>query len=413
MYRLIHTSDWHLGQHFRGQTRELEHRLLVAWLLEQVQRYQVDAVLIAGDLFDTVSPPSYARQQYHHLLDQLKQQGCQCLILGGNHDSVAVLSELKPLAHHIGAYILPTLYDTTLDAQIVTLQDRDGQPAALLCAVPYIRPRDVMTARDDLVASSKEQALLTAITQHYQRVYEAARAKAATLGQPDLPIIGTGHLTAAQASKSGDERELYIGTLHAVPLSAFPPFDYLALGHIHRPQVLQASPPIIYSGAPFPVSFSESQHAKQMQLIEIENNALHHRALEVPRFQRLVSVQGGREAVFKQVKQLVQQADTLLADHQCPTIWLHVQIETSDAPQNLQHQLNEMIAEAPIRLLTLERVGQIQALSQALPQLTLDEITHDQVFARRLAATDLTEEEQAMLQVLYAQTVAGLTDEMP
>ena len=95
--RLLHTSDWHLGQHFMGKTREAEHRAFLAWLLEQVREREVDAVLVAGDVFDTGAPPSYARELYNHFIVELRQAGAELVILGGNHDSVATLGESRTL----------------------------------------------------------------------------------------------------------------------------------------------------------------------------------------------------------------------------------------------------------------------------------------------------------------------------
>ena len=86
--RILHTSDWHLGQHFIGKTRQAEHRALIAWLLEQVSALNIDAVLLAGDVFDTGAPPSYARELYHQLLAGVAA-GASLLVVGGNHDSAA------------------------------------------------------------------------------------------------------------------------------------------------------------------------------------------------------------------------------------------------------------------------------------------------------------------------------------
>ncbi len=95
--RILHTSDWHLGQHFMGKSRQAEHQALIAWLLEQVAEHQVDAVLIAGDIFDTGTPPSYARELYSQLVVRLHEAGVALLLLGGNHDSPATLGESREL----------------------------------------------------------------------------------------------------------------------------------------------------------------------------------------------------------------------------------------------------------------------------------------------------------------------------
>ena len=104
--RLLHTSDWHLGQSFMNHSREREHTALIDWLLEQVQVQQVDAVLIAGDIFDTGTPPSYARALYYRLIAELHRLNVALLLLGGNHDSVSVLGESLPLLQHLQTTVI-------------------------------------------------------------------------------------------------------------------------------------------------------------------------------------------------------------------------------------------------------------------------------------------------------------------
>lgn len=397
MYRLIHTSDWHLGQHFKGQTREREHQQLIGWLLQQVQAHQVDAVLIVGDLFDTVSPPSYARQQYHDLIDRLKQAGCELIILGGNHDSVAVLSELKPLAAHINMRVLPSLSTMTLAEGTIVLHDRQGQPAAVLCAVPFIRPRDVLTAQQDIQASDKQAAMLSGISQHYQQVYTAGRQLAA--GHGDIPVIGTGHLTTVRASRSESEREIYIGTLEAVPLKAFPEFDYLALGHIHQPQVIREQPPIYYSGSPIALSFDERVQQKSVQLISIDQGQLAMQALPIPVFQTLQTIRGNREQIVAEVTSLVAQFP------EPPGVWLDVQVETTEAAQLLLEQLHQLIAGSGVRILQFRRMAGTTASITAgsHSQLNLSELTHEQVFSQRLEQSDMDDLTCKALTELYRQ----------
>src|SRR5690554_7123572 len=117
-FRLIHTSDWHLGQHFFGKSRLSEHSAFLAWLLEQVQKHQVDAIVIAGDLFDIGSPPSYARELYNRFVVDVHQAGCQLIVLGGNHDSVATLNESRELLAQLNAQVISGVREV-LDEQVL------------------------------------------------------------------------------------------------------------------------------------------------------------------------------------------------------------------------------------------------------------------------------------------------------
>lgn len=259
--RILHTSDWHLGQHFMGKTRQAEHQAFCDWLIEQVRAQAVDAVLIAGDIFDTGAPPSYAREQYNRFIVELRATGCELVVLGGNHDSVAMLGESKTLLAQLGTRVIPGVCEQ-LDEQLLVLHRRDGSVGALLCGIPFIRPRDVLLSLAGQSAQDKQQSLQQAIQQHYQELYALAVAKRDELGG-EVPIIATGHLTTVGASASDSVREIYVGSLEAFPTSAFPPAAYIALGHIHRPQKVGGLEHIRYCGSPIALSFDEAKQQKK------------------------------------------------------------------------------------------------------------------------------------------------------
>lgn len=231
--KILHTSDWHLGQHFMGQTRQAEHRQFCDWLVAQADLHQIDAIIIAGDIFDTGTPPSYAREQYNEFIVALHRTGTRLVVLGGNHDSVATLSESRTLLAQLHTHVIPGV-TADPEQQVLILPRRDGTPGAVLCAIPFIRARDVLQSQAGQSANDKQLSLQTAIHDHYRQLYALALAKRDALGLP-LPVIATGHLTTVGASASDSVREIYVGALEAFPTSAFPPADYIALGHIHRP----------------------------------------------------------------------------------------------------------------------------------------------------------------------------------
>ena len=106
--RILHTSDWHLGQNFYSKSREAEHQAFLDWLLETAQTHQVDAIIVAGDVFDTGSPPSYARTLYNRFVVNLQQTGCHLVVLAGNHDSVATLNESRDIMAFLNTCLLYT-----------------------------------------------------------------------------------------------------------------------------------------------------------------------------------------------------------------------------------------------------------------------------------------------------------------
>ena len=270
--RILHSSDWHLGQHFMGKTRQAEHQAFCAWLLEQVHEHRVDAVLVAGDVFDTGAPPSYAREQYNRFVIDLRDAGAQLVVLGGNHDSPAMLGESQALLAALGTRVVPGVAADPQD-QVLVLRGRDGEPGAVLCAIPFVRARDVLQSQAGQSAADKQLSLQQAIQAHYAQLFALAEQRRDSLGG-GLSILATGHLTTVGVSASESVREIYVGALEAFPTSAFPPAAYIALGHIHRPQKVGGLEHIRYSGSPIPLSFDEAGQAKEVLLVEVDGEGL-------------------------------------------------------------------------------------------------------------------------------------------
>ncbi len=146
--RILHTSDWHLGQNFYSKSRAAEHQAFLDWLLETAQAHQVDAIIVAGDIFDTDSPPSYARELYNRFVVNLQQTGCHLVVLAGNHDSVATLNESRDILAFLNTTVIASAgYAPRL------LHRRDGSPGAVLCPIPFLRPRDIITSQAGLSAA--------------------------------------------------------------------------------------------------------------------------------------------------------------------------------------------------------------------------------------------------------------------
>lgn len=402
--RILHTSDWHLGQHFMGKTRQAEHQAFCTWLIEQVREQAVDAVLIAGDIFDTGAPPSYAREQYNRFIVELRASCCELVVLGGNHDSVAMLGESKTLLAQLGTRVIPGVCEQ-LEEQLLVLHRRDGAPGAILCGIPFIRPRDVLQSQAGQSAQDKQQSLQQAIAQHYQSLYALAEAKRAELGG-DLPIIATGHLTTVGASASDSVREIYVGSLEAFPTSAFPPAAYIALGHIHRPQKVGGLEHIRYCGSPIALSFDEAKQQKEVLLVDLNGQGLQAiTALPVPRFQPLLSLRGSLKGLEVQIKQAAEQGRAE------QPVWLEVLVGTDDYLSDLQLRIAALCEGLPVEVLRIRRErGNASASLQGQAKETLDELSVEDVFAQRLSSESLDETEQARLLGLYQQVVTELRE---
>ncbi|PTU65047.1 exonuclease subunit SbcD [Chromobacterium sp. Panama] len=403
--RILHTSDWHLGQHFIGKTRLAEHQAFIHWLLEQADVHRADVVLVAGDIFDTGAPPSYARELYNGLIASAHRAGVQLVLLGGNHDSVATLAESRALLSYLSASVVPALSEDPAD-QVLMLKRRDGEPGALLCALPYIRPRDVLRSQAGQSAEQKQQSLQDAIRERYRQVYEQALRRREQLGLP-LPIVASGHLTTVGASASESVREIYVGALEAFPSNAFPPADYIALGHIHRPQKVGGHEHIRYSGSPIPLSFDEAGQGKEVLLAELDEQGLGSvRPLAVPCFQPLRSVRG---SLAQLPALLAQAAEAGSAER---PVWLEIVVSADDYLSDLSARAQALCADLPLELLRVRRDrGQAASGLASTAGETLDELTPLDVFERRLALETLDPPLQEQLRLRYRETLAALREE--
>ncbi len=402
--RILHTSDWHLGQHFMGKTRQAEHRAWCDWLVQTVQDQQADALIIAGDIFDTGTPPSYAREQYNDFIVQMHGTGCQLVIVAGNHDSVAMLNESKGLLGKLNTQVIATV-GAEPDEQVLLLTQRNGDVGAIVCAIPFLRPRDIQRSQAGQSADDKQSDLQQAIAEHYAQLYARAEAKRAELGVK-VPIIGTGHLTTVGVSLTESVREIYVGSLTAFPTDAFPAFDYLALGHIHRPQKVAGLEHIRYSGSPIALSFDESKQQKELLQIDLDSTGLQAvQVIEIPCFQRLISLKGS-------LAELEQQFAALAGELEPTAVaWLEIQVEVDDYYADLDERVTALCAELPVEVLRVRRLrgNKVAGLTGDSGEV-LAELSPNEVFAKRLENEELSTDEVKVLTGLHGQVLEALQE---
>ena len=405
--RILHTSDWHLGQHFMGKSRQAEHQALIDWLLAQVDAHAVNAVLIAGDIFDTGAPPSYARELYSDLVVKLHRAGVALLLLGGNHDSVATLGESRALLAVLSTTVVAAVGGPA--NHVVVLPQRNGDAGCIVCAVPFVRPRDVLQSQAGQSAQEKQQGLQAAIQAYYQSVVDAGRAQQTalhnTLGRV-VPLMATGHLTTVGASSNESVREIYVGSLDAFPTAAFPPVDYIALGHIHKPQKVGGLNHIRYCGSPIPLGFDEARQQKEMLLVDLDASGLTAiTALPVPRFQALISVSGNLATLAAAISAAAAEGSA------AQPAWLEVTVAEDDYLTDLPARIGAMTQGLPVEVLRVRRQRANAAATLAAEALaTLDELSPGDVFERRLALEDLTPELQQALEARFREVVTSLTE---
>lgn len=390
--RILHTSDWHLGQRFVNLERTEEHQHFLDWLLQTIEQEQVDVLLMAGDVFDTGAPSNTALKQYYTFLTKVCATCCRHIIItGGNHDSVATLNAPKDLLECFNIKVIGGASADPLD-ELIELRDKDGNLELVVCAVPFLRDRDVRLSMPGESYEEREQRIKQGIAAHYAAFVPHVQPYKAQ----GIPVVAMGHLFAAGGSASESEKEIHVGNLGQIGADQFPKeFDYVALGHLHRPQQVNKTHHIRYSGSPIPLSFSEVTDKKVVYVLNVINGQLTDlKEIAIPVCRKLVRFKG----LLDEVKQKIAVYDN--TGYTLPA-WAEVQVELEAAIPDLNQQLDEvlqlkgdelqlLIHRPP--LIKAARTGLDQQVSQ---QADLHTLTEKEVFLKRCQSkypdTDHTE----------------------
>jgi len=284
---ILHTSDWHLGRRLYGRMRYDEFEAFLSWLHDTISAQQVNVLIVAGDIFDTMTPSNRAQSLYYDFLTQVLKTSCQyVVIVAGNHDSPTFLDAAKGLLQALNVQVVGTACaDPNDEVLLLSTPDETGSrlPLCLIAAVPYLRDRDVRGSQAGESSHTKDTNVIAGIEAHYRAVTDCALAEQASLlatyGQ-HVPIVATGHLFAAGGRTTADDgvRDLYVGSLGSVSASIFDPvIDYVALGHLHVPQKVGGYEHIRYCGSPIAMGFGESRQQKQVLLIQFGDQITHER----------------------------------------------------------------------------------------------------------------------------------------
>ena len=271
---ILHTSDWHLGRRLYGRMRYEEFEAFLSWLQETISAQKVDVLIVAGDIFDTMTPSNRAQALYYEFLGKVSKLYCEhIVIVAGNHDSPTFLDAPSKVLKFLNVHVIGTACDD-LNDEVLVLDAVDGTPHCIIAAVPYLRDRDVRGSHAGESADSKDTNVIKCIRAHYDEVASIAKARQEHLSdahQRHITIIATGHLFAAGSKTTEDDgvRDLYVGSLGQISADMFDDgFDYVALGHLHVPQRVGGCEHIRYSGSPIAMGFGEAKQQKQVLLVE-------------------------------------------------------------------------------------------------------------------------------------------------
>jgi exonuclease SbcD len=301
--RFLHTSDWHLGLELGGHDRLPEQERFLSWLLETCVERGVDALLVAGDVYDVANPSVAAQEAFARFLVGFRRRlplGT-VVVVAGNHDSGARLELPRSFGEALGHIHLRGLVSESIRDHLVPLVDREGAVGAWCVALPFLRAGDLDCRLGE--GETPQEAFVRSIRALYASARESVPG-----AQRGLPLVAMGHLTLAGSNRAGSERVL-IGGVESVPATALAEAcDYVALGHIHRAQAV-GTESVRYSGSPYPIDFDEFRHGHQILDVALEPGVPPRiQTIDVPEFVRFLRF-GDPPPVWEAVEAAVEAFD--------------------------------------------------------------------------------------------------------
>ena len=373
--KILHTSDWHLGQKFLTNDRKAEHEMSLEWLQLTIEKEKIDALIVSGDVFDIGNPPSYARTLYYRFLTKLQGSCCRhIVIIGGNHDSPSMLNAPKELLEILNVHIIGAATGDIKD-EILPLKDEKGEMEAIIAAVPFLRDRDIrhsVTGETGLERIAKVQE---GIIRHFKEAGEAVK----TYNEKKVPVIATGHLFAKGALASDKQDNIYIGDIENIEGDNFPKvFDYVALGHIHRAQIVGGQKHVRYSGSIIPLSFSEIQDSKIVLLLNFEGKNLEQiQEVKIPRFRELVKFKGDLDSVKGKLERFDKKRKGVLMP------WVDIEIEMEEHIPNLDGEIRDFAKDFWMDILKVRTRRPHSALESLATEISLDDLSPEEVFLKK------------------------------
>ena len=381
--RLLHTSDWHLGQTLHNYERGYEHQRFLDWLLDILVAERVDVLLVAGDVFDNANPSAASQKQLYVFLQQARARlpALQLIVVAGNHDSAGRLEAPGPLlaahgTHVIGHVLRDDAGQIDLERLLLPLTGSDGQVQAWCLAVPFLRPGDV----PKLPAGDTQDAYLGGIALLYRQLTDLALARR----QPGQAILAMGHCHMVGGEMSNDsERRIVIGGTEMLPSGIFDAsIAYAALGHLHKAQAVGGQEHIRYCGSPIPLSFAEVNYRHQVLCLDIDGETLQSvRVIAVPRAVPLLRVPATPAPISEVLAQLAALDVPDAPAEAQPFLEVRVRL---DAPEpGLRTRIETALDGKPVRLAKIETSSAARA--SAPDNMTLDQLGQlqpDDIFRR-------------------------------
>lgn len=387
--RIFHSADWHIGKGLGTIDRTDDFRLFIRDFLELVKERRPDVILLAGDIFDTSMPANSAQRLYYDMIRALASTSVKATVIAaGNHDSQRFLEAPSALLETMNCFVA----GESPESQAFILRDQTGSPLLGVAAVPFLREGDVRVGSIDDTDASRAMRFESGVKKHYETVRSFLTEK---LGSARVPMIAMGHLfvTGSRLRPDGEPttpgESAFVGSLRNVTADAFgKEWDYVALGHIHNSQTVDASVPMRYSGSPISLSYSHIKYRHHIvELTFDETGAMTVEELPVKQPREFVRVCG----TLSELRTGIEAAG---AAHAKP--FVEATLTSDECAPNLAEEL-AAYGEAKGVIVTAVRNQQAARRYEAdeLNAPSLDDLTPESVFKSFLDERFETTEEAA------------------
>ncbi|MCG8733174.1 exonuclease SbcCD subunit D C-terminal domain-containing protein [Tenacibaculum finnmarkense] len=376
--KILHTADWHLGHRLHEHSQLEEQTLFLAWIENYISNEKIDLLLISGDIFDTSSPSNQSLTMYYNFLVKLQKTSCKNIIItGGNHDSPGTLNAPKELLKALSIKVVGKATEKIAD-EVFEININDEK--VLIGAVPYLRDGDIRRAVagesfDDLTDKYKK-----ALINHYQEI----AIESEKINSSNAPVIAMGHLFATGGSVSDSEQNIYVGTLGHIGAQDFPTyFDYVALGHLHRPQIVGENDKIRYSGSPNILSFSELTYDKKIIVLEISANKISNiDDVIVPNFREFYKLKGSMDDCIAKFPNIISNSYQLKP-------WVEIVLDQDNTIQTDELKIASEAYDFEILKITLKNQRKIKGIEELLADATsIKELVPTEVFKLKCEEMD-------------------------
>ncbi|AOT10799.1 exonuclease SbcCD subunit D [Pseudoalteromonas luteoviolacea] len=345
--KVVHTSDWHLGQQFYEHNRFEEHQAFLNWLIQELVEVDADLLVVSGDVYHTATPPAAAEQQLYTFIKHAKSvlPHIHIVIIAGNHDSANRIETAKPLLQQFDTHVVGRYNKHAPEDVVKRIETRAG--AVYVVAMPFLRSADI--AHVDTDDSGYAQAVQQAYHQAYEQIHDTT-----------MPVVTLGHLHAKGGDISSDsERNITIGGFDSIHADVFgSTSDYVALGHLHKAQKVANNDAIRYSGTPFPMSFSERNYQHQVLLVEFSGKqVLEITPRYVPRHKQVILLPEKGGATLAALCQAIQDLK-LPTDATAPKPYLRLRLNANETDSQFRHKIEQALIGKHVHFCGIERVSQ-------------------------------------------------------